>query len=63
MKTKVLKAFIDKETKQPYSEGGTYESNDSKRVAFLVEKGFLAKVEIAELEVKVEKPKKKTSKK
>ncbi|MCC2412605.1 MULTISPECIES: hypothetical protein [Bacillus cereus group] len=37
----VLNAFIDKETNIGYSQGDMYESNDSKRIAFLVEKGFL----------------------
>ncbi|WJE51117.1 hypothetical protein QRE66_17600 [Bacillus cereus] len=37
----VLNAFIDKETKEGYSQGDMYESNDSKRIAFLVENGFL----------------------
>ncbi|PEZ85188.1 hypothetical protein CN374_25805 [Bacillus cereus] len=37
----VLNAFIDKETKVGYSQGDMYESNDSERIAFLVEKGFL----------------------
>ncbi|MFJ8529641.1 hypothetical protein [Bacillus sp. NPDC094106] len=41
MKLPVLKAFIDKETKVGYSKEDMYESNDSKRIAFLVEKGFL----------------------
>ncbi|MDF9520769.1 hypothetical protein P5815_09410 [Bacillus cereus] len=37
----VLNAFIDKETKAGYSKGDMYESNDSKRIAFLIEKEFL----------------------
>lgn len=37
----VLNAFIDKETDVGYSKGDMYESKDSKRIAFLVEKGFL----------------------
>ncbi|MFJ8268527.1 hypothetical protein [Peribacillus asahii] len=41
MKNLVLKRFIDKETQVGYSEGDTYESNDSERVAFLVGEGFL----------------------
>lgn len=42
MKHRVLKAFIDKQTLIGYNEGNTYESNDSLRVAFLVEKGYIA---------------------
>ncbi|WP_144466572.1 hypothetical protein [Bacillus nitratireducens] len=41
MERLVLNAFIDKETKVGYSQGDMYESNDSERIAFLVEKGFL----------------------
>ncbi|EJR67523.1 hypothetical protein [Bacillus toyonensis] len=37
----VLNAFIDKETKIGYSKGDMYESTDSGRIAFLVEKRFL----------------------
>ncbi|MEK3997905.1 hypothetical protein MHI59_03050 [Bacillus sp. FSL K6-2822] len=37
----VLNAFIDKETKVGYSKGDMYESNDSERIAFLIEKRFL----------------------
>lgn len=37
----VLNAFIDRETKVGYSKGDMYESNDSERIAFLIEKGFL----------------------
>lgn len=41
MSNLVLKPFIDKETLKGYSEGNTYESSDSKRVAFLVKEGYL----------------------
>ncbi|MBR9698642.1 hypothetical protein [Bacillus cereus] len=37
----IIRAFIDKDTSLGYSEGDMYESNDSKRIAFLVETGFL----------------------
>ncbi|MCC1486746.1 hypothetical protein LB312_05665 [Bacillus tropicus] len=37
----IIRAFIDKDTLLGHSEGDMYESNDSKRIAFLVEKGFL----------------------
>ncbi len=37
----IIRAFIDKNTLVGYSEGDTYESNDSERIAFLVEEGFL----------------------
>ncbi|MCC2429873.1 hypothetical protein OCE55_21010 [Bacillus paranthracis] len=37
----IIRAFIDKDTSLGYSEGDMYESNDSKRIAFLVEQGFL----------------------
>lgn len=39
---KVISPFYDKENNYiRYNEGDTYESNDSKRVAFLIEQGFL----------------------
>jgi hypothetical protein len=41
MKQLVIKPFIDKETQKGYSEGDMYESNDSKRIAFLVKEGYL----------------------
>ncbi|KAA0762995.1 hypothetical protein [Bacillus sp. SH5-2] len=41
MELLVLNAFIDKETNIGYSQGDMYESNDSGRIAFLIEKGFL----------------------
>ncbi|MDK7476337.1 hypothetical protein OWP15_27185 [Bacillus paranthracis] len=37
----IIRAFIDKDTLLGYLEGDMYESNDSKRIAFLVEQGFL----------------------
>lgn len=37
----IIRAFIDKDTLLGYSEGDMYESNDSQRIAFLVEQGFL----------------------
>jgi hypothetical protein len=37
----VIKPFIDKQTLRGYSEGDNYESDDSERVTFLVEKGYL----------------------
>jgi len=37
---KVLKIFQDKDTKKIYKPGDSYEGN-SKRIAFLVKKGFL----------------------
>jgi hypothetical protein len=43
MKHLVIKPFIDKETKNGYSEGDMYESKDSKRIAFLVKEGYLRK--------------------
>ncbi|OLN21900.1 hypothetical protein BTO30_12440 [Domibacillus antri] len=43
MKCLVLQTFIDKESGKGYYEGDTYESSDSKRVAFLVKEGFLGK--------------------
>lgn len=41
MKSLVIRAFIDKESKRGYSIGNVYESNDSERIAFLINKGFL----------------------
>lgn len=41
MKYLVTKTFTDKETLDGYNEGDIYESNDSERVAFLQEEGFL----------------------
>jgi len=41
MKHLVIKSFIDKETGKGYNAGSTYESDDSERVAFLIDAGFL----------------------
>jgi hypothetical protein len=41
MECKVLKAFIDKDTLNGYSEGNAYESKDLKRIAFLQNEGYL----------------------
>ena len=46
MKAKVLKDFIDKNTRHPYHDGDTYENEDKARMAFLHEAGYLSKVEI-----------------
>lgn len=41
MREKVIRAFVDKETKKPYNTGYIYESDDKKRIEELKEKGFL----------------------
>ncbi|MPM69783.1 hypothetical protein SDC9_116731 [bioreactor metagenome] len=41
MKLPVIKAFIDKNTGEPYNTGATFESEDKDRVKELQEKGFL----------------------
>jgi hypothetical protein len=38
---KVLKSFIDKDNLKGFSTGNVYESNDSKRIAFLQKEGYL----------------------
>lgn len=43
MSYKVIKAFFDKtDNRKPYSKGDSYASDDEERIAFLIEKGFLA---------------------
>jgi hypothetical protein len=56
MEGRVLVPFIDKHTLQGYSVGNVYESNDSERIAFLSEQGYI-KVD------NPEKPKRKSKKK
>lgn len=41
MKLVVINAFIDKNTNIGYSVGDTFESDDSERVSFLKEEGYL----------------------
>lgn len=41
MKTAVIKAFVDKNTNIGYSVGDAFESNDSERVSFLQDEGYL----------------------
>ncbi|OCL26306.1 hypothetical protein U472_09865 [Orenia metallireducens] len=43
MKEKVIRSFIDKNTKKPYNQGSIYESEDEARIKELQEKGFLYK--------------------
>ena len=52
MKFPVKRSFIDKETGKPYNCGGYYESNNTKRIKELQEKGFLggAKIEDEKIE-------------
>ncbi|SFI36002.1 MULTISPECIES: hypothetical protein [unclassified Bacillus (in: firmicutes)] len=45
MRNLVIKPFIDKDTQIGYSKGDMYESTDSKRIAFLIENGFLKQEE------------------
>lgn len=45
MKAKVLKDFIDKNTRLPYRGGDIYENEDEARMAFLHEAGYLSEVE------------------
>lgn len=50
---KVIKSFRDKYTKKIYRKGDSYTHKDEKRIAFLVESGFL----------EIEEEKKKTTRK
>lgn len=43
MNAKVLKAFVDKDSKKEFSSGSIYPSSDIERIRFLQEKGFLEK--------------------
>lgn len=45
MEYKVISSFKDKFTKKIYKKGDSYTHKDEKRIAFLIEKGFLVKVE------------------
>ena len=56
MSYKVTSAFKDKYTKKLYNKGDSYTHKDEKRIAFLIEKGFLEKP-------MKEEPKKKSVKK
>lgn len=46
MKIPVIRAFIDKNTKEPYNKGYVYESDNIERIKELQDKGFLKDVEI-----------------
>jgi len=54
MKAKVLKDFIDKNTRLPYHDGDIYENGDEARMSFLHQAGYLGKAE-AEAAVEPEK--------
>jgi hypothetical protein len=55
---KVIKPFFDKtDNNKPYTVGDTYKHKDAKRIAFLIEQGFI------DGEAPKEKPKKKSPKK
>ncbi|MFW6029144.1 MAG: hypothetical protein ACOCRO_02700 [Halanaerobiales bacterium] len=43
MRERVIRSFIDKETKKPYNDGSFYESDDEERLEFLKDKGYLYK--------------------
>ena len=43
MKIPVIRAFIDKNTKEPYNAGYEYESDNPERIKELQDKGFLKK--------------------
>lgn len=59
---KVIKFFIDRETKKAFNVGDDFAHENAERIAFLVEKGYL-KDEAAAAEKSDEKPKeKKTAK-
>lgn len=57
MNYKVLKSFIDKNTRIGYNKGNTFSSDDAERVSFLYEKGFIDK---PKEQVKKDAPKRKT---
>ncbi|KEZ51335.1 hypothetical protein [Metabacillus indicus] len=42
MKNKVIKPFIDAETRARYNAGSFYETADDKRIAYLEQRGFIA---------------------
>ena len=67
MSNKVIAAFRDKtDNGKRYKKGDTYSHPDEKRIAFLVEKGFLEKTEESKQTAKKqaeEKPKLETKKK
>jgi hypothetical protein len=58
---KVLKAFVDKDTRKGYNKGDTFVSKDSERVSYLAELGYIVKPK--EEEKPQKKAKKTTSKK
>lgn len=47
---KVIANFRDKFTKKVYKKGGSYSHKDEKRIAFLIEKGFLEEKEVSKEE-------------
>lgn len=53
MKAKVLKDFIDKNTRLPYHDGDIYENEDEARMSFLHKAGYLSQAEV-EASVKTE---------
>ena len=56
MANKVIAAFRDKtDNGKLYKKGDTYSNADEKRIAFLVEKGFLAKAESKKKQSKAKK--------
>lgn len=59
MDCKVIKSFIDKNTGIGYNEGNTFSSDDTERVSFLAEKGYIKqpKFEIRVDETLLEKAK------
>lgn len=55
MREKVIRSFIDKETKEPYNVGDFYKSKDKSRINELREKGFLYKPEEKKKEYPIDK--------
>lgn len=60
MDYKVLKPFIDKQTKIGYNTGNTFSSDDAERVSFLSNQGYIEKTKE---QVKKDAPKRKASSK
>jgi len=54
MSNKVLANFKDKNTKKVYRKGDSYSNDDEKRIAFLIEKGFLEKPKVKKKQNKKE---------
>ncbi|WP_191556445.1 hypothetical protein [Metabacillus idriensis] len=48
MRNRVIKPFIDAETRARYNAGSFYETADDKRIAYLEQRGFIADADASE---------------